>query len=746
MKSLRSSVGSCIALTLCAGVASAAEKPLPLRADQVQLSHDRILRVEASSTSASTLDGRPVYRAAQVADGRDWSAWGSVPSDGPGAWLQIAFQNVQYIDRLDFVPGDEREAASYNRCGRPARLRIDGDGQVRTIDLQDRRWQQVVMVDPPLAASAIRLTFESVYGKASNAGVCVSELKFAGPANPLVAFPDLNRRIDEAIGYLADDQRFDRGRKALLAIGPPALPQIVAALSPQNPHLTARALEVLGRIGDPAQIATVQPFADSSEPAIRTAALSTLGALRDPSAYDRIRQWYDGAAGAEKDRAFDALSLLGDMRSVDVVTAELLGGNPARRESAEDNLGRLGAGAVQALKPLLASTVVFERTAALRALGGVDQPDARDILMRTLISAPESELRAAAIQGLARRADPAAHDAILARASSRYQDERQAAAWALGRFAQSEDLATLEEMTSDLSMSVRESAANALGNLGTAALPVLRRLAVIGPDGATAEAAARALLNIERTPETAVKLLASRHHPTRAIAARTLRELGPVGVSALLDAAVAPEDATRTAALAELKQAGAAALPVLLERAEAASSSAHADILRFAANLKDRQAVGLAAKLLGKSPDLVVRRQAVETLSACGDADSAGPALVAALGDKAVEVRFAAIEAIGHLRVTGAAPAVAALIKDAPRNIVRAAVVTLGQLRDESALEALLSLYRVKSGADQDDPMLRQEIVASVALIGGDGSLPVLMDAATDKDAHVRFAAQDSLR
>ena len=89
--------------------------------------------------------------------------------------------------------------------------------------------QQVLDVSPPLAGDALKITFEAVHGKSETGGVCLSELKLAGPKDPFAAFPGLRQRIDEALSFLGDDQRHARGRRALLAIGPPALPQTLAA-------------------------------------------------------------------------------------------------------------------------------------------------------------------------------------------------------------------------------------------------------------------------------------------------------------------------------------------------------------------------------------------------------------------------------------------------------------------------------------------------------------------------------------
>jgi HEAT repeat protein len=743
IKTLGTTLGTLLAATL--GTAAAADAPNPLRADQSALGRERVVRVEASSTSAASESGRALYRAANVADGRDWSAWGSVPDETAGAWLKLVFQKVEYVDRFAFVPGDARETTAFTHCGRPARVRVEGGGESRTFDLPDRRWQQVVELSPPIAASSLKFTFETVHGKADFGGVCLSEMKLAGPTDPFAAFPDLSKRIDEAVSFLADDQRFAQGRRALMAIGPPAVSRLVSSLHPENPHLTARLLNVLGELGDPNATHAVAAQLRHRDAQVRDAALWALGAMGSVAHYDALRRWYDQTAGKARDLAFDALVRLGDDRALDVVVAELVGGSPERRESAERHLGQFGAAAVAALRPLLDSTVRAERAAALRALGSVDLPDARTLLMDNLSGAMDSELRAAAIYGLARRADLSAHDAIATLWDSRYLVERQAVAFALGQFAQPEDLETLDLMTTDVSMSVRQAAAAALGALGESARPRLRRLSTLGPDGGTAVAAAKALLGADAGLEDIIAVLGSRHREVRHFAAARLTEHGPVGQTALIDATVTGTDAVRESAVGQLRRLGPQVLPALLEKAPGANEAAQADILRLSAAFKEPIALPHAVRQLTDAQDLVVRRLAVEAISACGDADSAATALIAALDDKAVEVRLAAIQALGHKRVTVATSALVAQLDHPSREVTRAAVLALGQIREQSALDGLAALFHAKQGLDQDDPMLRQDIVASVGRIGGDRSLPVLMDAMADRDVRVRFAAQDVL-
>jgi hypothetical protein len=84
---------------------------------------ERIARVDVSSTSTATEAGRRLYRATNLADGHDWSPWGSDARDARGAWVNLAFRQVEYVSHLDFVPGDARGC-----CGLTAGLLLRPTG------------------------------------------------------------------------------------------------------------------------------------------------------------------------------------------------------------------------------------------------------------------------------------------------------------------------------------------------------------------------------------------------------------------------------------------------------------------------------------------------------------------------------------------------------------------------------------------------------------------------------------------
>ena len=741
---LKTTLTTTVLTSLCVSPVLAAE-PNALRDDQASISGERVARVEVSSTSAVSEQGRRVYSAANLFDGHDWSAWGSAPANANGAWVRVGFDRVQYIDRLEYVPGDARTPTSFSQCGRPQRLRIETPTESRTVDLADRKWQQVVSLSPPIATDKLSLVFESHHGKGAQGGVCLSEIKLAGPKDPFTAIPELRARIETSIADLADDGRAHRGQRELLRIGPPAVAQLIAALDVTNSNQAARVASLLGELGDERATEVLDGLTRHSAPAVRESALWGLGALGSAAHYDAIVKWYDASAGRSKDRAFDALARSGNVRALEIIIAALVGGHAERRLSAEANLGRFGQDGIFAVKPLLVSSVKSERVAALRALGTVDMPEARELLYSHLPAAIGSELRAAAIFALSTRGDAAAHTAIASLWDSRYLVERQAVAHALGQFADPGDRELVELLAADLSMSVRQAAARSLARMGSEARPALQRLATRGPCGGTALAAAEGLFGPDASDEEVLLLLGSRHEEVRTRAGSVLAERGAAGEAILAAALVSPQGELRAAASKALGKIGARSVVAIIERTDRAPKESHADVLRLVTSFRHPLAADFSARLVRDGHDFVVRRMAVEAVAACADPQAATTALIGALGDSSVEVRQAAIVAIGERKLDGAIPALLIQLDGPQRAVVRSAIVALGQLKAAAAIDALTSLFHGKALPGSQDPGLREDVVDALGRIGGDRSLVLLMAAVADEDVRVRYAAQDAL-
>jgi HEAT repeat protein len=558
--------------------------------------------------------------------------------------------------------------------------------------------------------------------------------------------PGLQDRIDQGLAWLADPVNARRGRGALLAVGRPAVGTLVETLSATPTEaagpVTDRVIELLGELGARDASPVVARFVHSSRPKTEEAALWTLGALRSPTHFKRIKEWYTRSHAPIRNKAFDALARSGHPDALPTVLLELVEGSEARRRSAEANLHRFGPAARKAVLPLLDSEDRRERAAALRALAYMDTHDAMERLLSGLIDS-DSTIVSAAVIGLAGRGGAEAREAVSRYWDSRKVDVRAAVAHALGAFANPEDLETLELMTNDASMSVRVAAARSLAHHGPLARPMLTRLARLGPDGATARAAAEALMKKADATADLVPLLGSRHREVRNLAADALEER-PGGETALVQALASEDDAARTGASETIIARGTPMVPAVLEVARRAPDAALPDILYVLGEIGSPAAVPFAARLATEGTDLTIRKAAIDTLSRCGEGERIEPTLLAALDDPAVEVRQAAVKALGEKRVHGAADRLMALIESEVRPVQRAAIGAIGSLRHQAAVDALIAQYTESRTAGQD-PAIREDIVVALGRIGGRATLPALIHAMSDRDMRVRRAAEQAL-
>ena len=152
-----------------------------------------------------------------------------------------------------------------------------------------------------------------------------------------------------------------------------------------------------------------------------------------------------------------------------------------------------------------------------------------------------------------------------------------------------------------------------------------------------------------------------------------------------------------------------------------------------------RAEVAAAAVVLLKDPDPFLRRDAARTLANWGDAKSI-PALIAALDDKQMTVRWATIDALGSLRDPRGMGPVAKHLGSGRENAAAAnALQFFG--RAIPGLEPHLTPLLENMNAD-----VRLETCRLLAAFGTGKSAPALAKAAKDKNAKVAEAAAIALK
>jgi len=228
------------------------------------------------------------------------------------------------------------------------------------------------------------------------------------------------------------------------------------------------------------------------------------------------------------------------------------------------------------------------------------------------------------------------------------------------------------------------------------------------------------------TPARLMSALGSRHEAVRQYASFRLAALGKAKGTALsLDQA---------AGLDALRQAlGDPSVQVRLNvlRFVVAADGKHRQELIYLA-LQDEDArvlseainavqVGAAPEvvarleqLLGQSRDPQVREAAANALGKVGSADSV-PALLAALDDKAENVRWFAIEGLRKLRATQAVPRISEMVQTDPSARVREIAATaLGELGQPAAVPAL------RKALDDSNERVRQKAVSALLALAAE--------------------------
>jgi len=325
---------------------------------------------------------------------------------------------------------------------------------------------------------------------------------------------------------------------------------------------------------------------------------------------------------------------------------------------------------------------------------------------------------------------------------------RQAAAQALGQLGAvkvaPEVVTALFHALADPDASVRQAAAGALGHLGAVAITPEVRTALLqalaDPDANVRVAAAGALGQLgakAATPEVGTALLQALADPdanVRRAVAWALWQLGagavtPEVVAALFKALLAdPTDFVPMAVAEALGQLGAGAVPEVLEALLQLQSLAELD-----ANV--RRAVARALGELGAgaaTPEVVT-------------------ALLQALADPAAAVRQEAAEALEQLGAGVATPEVlVALLQalaDPDADVRWAAAGALGQMGVGAATsEVVTALLQALADPDAD---LRWRAAEALEQLGAGvvtpEVLPTLLQALADPDANVRVAAAGTI-
>ena len=128
--------------------------------------------------SSEQVDQYGYYAAANANDADPSTAWAEgAGGAGEGEWLSLFFSE-QKVAGFAIRAGYQRSADTYNANGRPADIRVSVAGESDcTVRLDDARGEQVVLFSYPVVTDYLSIEISSVYGGASNAYTCISDVR-----------------------------------------------------------------------------------------------------------------------------------------------------------------------------------------------------------------------------------------------------------------------------------------------------------------------------------------------------------------------------------------------------------------------------------------------------------------------------------------------------------------------------------------------------------------------------------------
>ncbi|MCG2725611.1 MAG: HEAT repeat domain-containing protein [Elusimicrobia bacterium] len=154
--------------------------------------------------------------------------------------------------------------------------------------------------------------------------------------------------------------------------------------------------------------------------------------------------------------------------------------------------------------------------------------------------------------------------------------------------------------------------------------------------------------------------------------------------------------------------------------------------------LRAKEALVEISELLIKDPDESVRHTAAISLSYIGGME-AGEALIKAMDDKSVGVKYAAIRTIAVLRYTKAEAKLIKLLTNEDVNMRRSVINTLGQIRSIKSAKGISEYYNDK------DIYTRREVAKALGEIGDEERCPILKNMLKDDEETVQIEAAYAL-
>jgi HEAT repeat protein len=576
----------------------------------------------------------------------------------------------------------------------------------------------------------------------------------------LLETADVN--VTRALLALLDDPEPDLRIQVALALGeqrdPAATDALIRALDDEHANVRFQAIESLGRLRAAAAVDKLLQIVAARDFYLSFAALDALTVINDARVAPSLVPLVDDPL--LRVPIADALAVLGDER---VITPLVNAINSSRRDvgSLVQAIVRIhdrfereyhdGGQVVQNVRDTITADgrqhvlhsvaqASGDQLAALARMLGWLRGDDVARALASLLAQPT--VRAHVIEGLVRHGEGVV-DLLLEQLNSDDADVRLAAITALGRVGSrraTEGLLALLDEPRDLLV----AAAGALARIGDprAFGPLLT---LLDHDDAAVRQSAIGALNSIGHPELSARARELLRHSSPHMRESAVRIVGYFGHREGLDdflaCATDPDESVRRAVVEHLPFIEHPdALETLIRAVRTDTASVRAAAARALRHVDDRTACDTLRDALSDT-DHWVRYYAARALAEQRDTASVDRLLHVAQHDPAMQVRIAAIDALGELATSHLVGELRALSAHDSPEIGAAALRALGRVATSDVLPELQRALR------HAEPARRHAAVAALAAHGSaDAATALAWAAAADPDASVADAAADALR
>ena len=558
------------------------EKENQINGDIQLLAKESVRQISASSTARG-------YYMDSLNKLVRWRVWGSEPTDVINSWFYFGLDRLHYIKKITFQPGDERDPSYYQKCARPARVRINADRQdERMFKLNDRRYHQEITFNPPLATRNIKLSFPEVYGKSELGGVCVSVVEIWTIQDPLKALPEIKNQLTKAIDAIKHPMTRPDAIKKLRLLGPIVTQPLINMIPSSNLDIQTAILDVLVDTADASQTDQIKSLYAHIQSADLNFKLQwTLASLGDEVALDLMADQINGSAPTEIALRYEALARSGHEKYLDLV----LKGMVKNSEIAERIMPHFKnfLNAYETLIQKFKEANTTEKPFYLVALAANDAQRAINEINDAFFQEKDEEMKAAAIRSYMHIPDTKIKKMIIDQFDSPFVSVRMAVADYLSAYAKEEEIKILETLSNDRSQRVRASSMKGLALFVSKTQSLLEKNALTGPDELTAYTAAKSWLENTMSDDLSVPqiLINSQYEKVQTLGIQRLLDLDQMACPLLISSFIKREQYAELIANALIDQWHTCEVPFAAKKSEIISQqSAYLNYLQLIAKGK----------------------------------------------------------------------------------------------------------------------------------------------------------------